>query len=555
MNSPLMVSGDKIYLLGVVTLPVTARTSPKQVTFMTSAYNVILGRTTLNFIRAITSTYHFLMRFPTEQGVSELRGDQATARECYLASLREKMSQETLIIEGLDREEEYLSSPPLLYRVILGEDLYLYLAVSSSTVSSTLIREEDGVQKPVYYISQALRGAKERYPTMEKLGFSLVLFARKLRPYFQAHRIVVLTDQPLRQVFHKQETSGRLMKWSIELGKFDIQYRPRIAIKAQVVEDFVAEFTPSQEDHANICTEVTPHIQRNKETTRTLFVDGSSTAHASGVGLIIISPEGENIAYALRFGFKVTNNKAEYEALIAGLKLAKVIGVEQLIPYTDSQLIAGQVAHKTIRQGYYWPTIQKDATDYVKKCDKCQWFANVPKQPPEEVTPMMGLWPFAQWGMNIIGPLPMGKGQVQYAIVAIDYFTKWIEAKPLASIAETNIRNFAWRSIICRFGIPRVFVTDNGKQFDNMKFKDFCAQLGIKNHYLSPRHPQANGQVEVANRSIFQMIEKKLKDKKGTWPEELPSMLWAYRTMARTPTRETPFLLTFGSEAVVLTEV
>ncbi|XP_059630073.1 uncharacterized protein LOC132273054 [Cornus florida] len=111
MNSPLVgFSGDKVYPLGAVTLPVTTRTSPKQVTFMVDfievdcplAYNVILGRATLNSIRAITSTYHFLMRFPTEHGVGELRGDQATTRECYLTFLREKMSQETMIIERLE---------------------------------------------------------------------------------------------------------------------------------------------------------------------------------------------------------------------------------------------------------------------------------------------------------------------------------------------------------------------------------------------------------------------------------------------------------------------
>ncbi|XP_059638774.1 uncharacterized protein LOC132281055 [Cornus florida] len=102
--------GDKVYPLGAVTFPVTAGTSPKQVTFMVdfivvdcpSAYNIILGRIALNSIRAITSTYHLLIRFPTVHGVGELRGDQATARECYLTSLREKMSQETMIIEELE---------------------------------------------------------------------------------------------------------------------------------------------------------------------------------------------------------------------------------------------------------------------------------------------------------------------------------------------------------------------------------------------------------------------------------------------------------------------
>ena len=140
-------------------------------------------------------------------------------------------------------------------------------------------------------------------------------------------------------------------------------------------------------------------------------------------------------------------------------------------------------------------------------------------------------------------------------VVGIDYFTKWVEAEALATITEKNIRSFVWRCIICRFGIPRVLVSDNGKQFDNDAFQDFCSQLGIMNHYSSPAHPQANGQVEVTNRSLLKIIKTRLEGAKGIWPKELPSVLWAYRTTARTPTGETPFRLTYGNEAVIPTEI
>ena len=125
----------------------------------------------------------------------------------------------------------------------------------------------------------------------------------------------------------------------------------------------------------------------------------------------------------------------------------------------------------------------------------------------------------------------------------------------MATITEKNIRSFVWRCIICRFGIPRVLVSDNGKQFENDSFQDFCSQLGIRNHYSTPAHPQANGQVKVTNRSLLKIIKTRLKGAKGIWPEELPSILWAYRTTARTPTGETLFRLTYGSEAVIPAEV
>ena len=140
-----------------------------------------------------------------------------------------------------------------------------------------------------------------------------------------------------------------------------------------------------------------------------------------------------------------------------------------------------------------------------------------------------------------MGPFPTALRQLKFLVVGIDYFTKWVEAKPLATITEKSIRAFVWRNIICRYGIPRVLVSDNGKQFDNSAFRNFCLELGIKNHYSSPAHPQANGQVEVTNRTLLKIIKTWLEGAKGIWPDELPSVLWAYRMTARTPTGETPF--------------
>ena len=140
-----------------------------------------------------------------------------------------------------------------------------------------------------------------------------------------------------------------------------------------------------------------------------------------------------------------------------------------------------------------------------------------------------------------MGPFLTALRQLKFLVVGIDYFTKWVEAEPLATITEKSIRSFVWRNIICRYVIPGVLVSNNGKQFNNSAFKDFCLKLGIKNHYSSPAHPQANGQVEVTNQTLLKIIKTRLKGAKGIWPDELPSVLWAYRTTVRTPTGETPF--------------
>ena len=216
---------------------------------------------------------------------------------------------------------------------------------------------------------------------------------------------------------------------------------------------------------------------------------------------------------------------------------------------------AQTLAGKVLRQGYYWPTMLKDATDLVKKCRICQEHAKISRLPAEPLTSVTSPWPFQQWGLDILGPLPMGKGQCKFIIVAVDYFTKWAEAEPLATITEQKIRNFVWRAIICRFGVPRALVSDNGKQFDNAKFRDFCAELGIKNYYSSLAHPQSNGQAEVTIRTLKAALKTKLEDLKGSWVEYLPEVLWAYRTTQKSATQETPFALAFGTEAVAPVEV
>ena len=164
-------------------------------------------------------------------------------------------------------------------------------------------------------------------------------------------------------------------------------------------------------------------------------------------------------------------------------------------------------------------------------------------------------WPFAQWGINIVGSFPQGIGKVKFLLVTIDYFTKWVETEALATITKAKIQRFVWNNIICSFGIPRMIISNNGQQFDSQSFGDFCSGLGIKNQFSFPGHPQANGQTELTNWTLLKIIKSKLDNAKRAWPEELPNVLWAYRTTTRTLTGETSFKLTYGTEAVISVEV
>ncbi|XP_020229423.1 uncharacterized protein LOC109810380 [Cajanus cajan] len=443
------------------------------------------------------------------------------------------------------------------------------------------------------------------------------------------------------------------MAWSVELSEFDVSFEPRGPIKSQYLADFVNELTPPG------CFEDEPW---------TMHVDGSSNAQGSGAGVILASPSGIIVEQSLRFGFRASNHQAEYEALLAGMRLATEMGVKKVICWTDSKIVAEQVndnfqvkdsnllqyyhlfqglkdgfsevqvrhilrinneqadqlarlassrkpgqlrttihleispsvtaecmmtnietptwmtmiqnfiihgnlptdpmqarkvrtqtarysvvddelyrrgfstpllkcvndqqadyvmreiheaicgshsrartlAAKLLRAGYYWPTLKGDCAEFVKKCVQCQKHGNLIHASATELHSISSPWPFALWGIDILGPFPIAKGQVKFLLVAVDYFTKWIEAELLACISAANVQKFVCKNVVTRFDIPYTIISDNDLQFTEKKFNSFLENLGIRHRFTSVEHPQSNGPAEAANKVILTKLKKRL---------------------------------------------
>ncbi|XP_022883783.1 uncharacterized protein LOC111400613 [Olea europaea var. sylvestris] len=232
--------------------------------------------------------------------------------------------------------KQTLKSPPILTKPELGDTLYLYLAVSQNAVSGVLVKEVNRGQQPIYYISKVLLDTETSYTLAEQLALALIVAPRKLWQYFQSHPIVVLTNQPLKHILQKPDISGRLLRWTIELGEFDIEFKPRPSIKAQALADFIAELTlrPRGLDSSSSSSIAMWEI----------LIDGASNSSSLGAGVIIISPDMLiNIQCALRFEFEANNNKAEYEAVIIAMELAINLELENIKIYSDSQLVVEQI--------------------------------------------------------------------------------------------------------------------------------------------------------------------------------------------------------------------
>ena len=142
-------------------------------------------------------------------------------------------------------------------------------------------------------------------------------------------------------------------------------------------------------------------------------------------------------------------------------------------------------------------------------------------------------------------------GNKKYLLVGTNYFTKWVKAEPLANIRDVDAKRFVWKNVVTRFGVPHMLISDNGLQFDSKMFRKYCGELGIINRYFTSAYPQGNGQAEVVNKVIVSGLKKRLDDAKGKWVEELPHVLWTYRTTSRRSTGKTHFSLIYGAEAVI----
>jgi hypothetical protein len=240
--------------------------------------------------------------------------------------------------QALAQLKDFLSKPPVLTASRKGEQLLLYLVATTHMVSTAIIvqRQEDGhaypVQRPVYFVSEVLSESKARYQPVQKLLYIVLITSRKLRHYFQEYSISVVTDYPLGDILRNQDATRRISKWAVELGSLNIDFKPSTTIRSQALVVFMAEWRDNQ---LPTPTERPEHW--------VMYFDGSLNLEGAGAGVLLISPTGEQLKYVLQILWKVSNNEAEYEALLHGLRLTTSLGIKRLLVHGDSVVVINQV--------------------------------------------------------------------------------------------------------------------------------------------------------------------------------------------------------------------
>jgi ribonuclease HI len=217
--------------------------------------------------------------------------------------------------------------------------MLLYIAATNQVVSTALAVEraedgkEHGVQRPVYYLSEVLSPTKQRYPHYQQLAYTIYMTGKKLPHYFECHSIIVVASTPVSSILNNPEATGRVLLWGITLRPWEITYQRQSAIKSQVLPDFIAEWT-----------EVSMPKLPNLSNCWTIYVDGSKRVSGARAGVVLVSPQGDKMRYVLRMRFaNPSNNEAEYEAVLDGMRMAKACGATHIKIHGDSNHIAQQI--------------------------------------------------------------------------------------------------------------------------------------------------------------------------------------------------------------------
>ncbi|XP_059635750.1 uncharacterized protein LOC132277926 [Cornus florida] len=264
-----------------------------------------------------------------------------------------------------------MAKAPILSAPKPGEVLIMYLAISSIVTSAVLIQEEGKNHYSIFYTCKTMTDAETRYNKVEKIIQALVHAKRKLRHYFESYNIVVLTNYPMRAILSKLDLSGRITKWAIELSSFDITYEPKVSHKGQTLANFLLEYEDKLEE---------PELP---ELHWELRVDGSSNLTSAGAGIIITTLEGTKLQQSIHLNFPATNNKAEYKALLDGLRLANQLQVKCLKVFSDSQLVVNQVIGKYQPKEERMKTYKEAVESATRRFDQIK-FHQVPQEENSE---------------------------------------------------------------------------------------------------------------------------------------------------------------------------
>nr|GEX26866.1 reverse transcriptase domain-containing protein [Tanacetum cinerariifolium] len=385
-------------------------------------------------------------------------------------------------VEAFQTLKRKLTEAPILIPPDWDMPFELMCDASDYAIGAVLGQCQDKHFRPIHYASKTMTEAESNYTTIKKEMLAVVYAFEKFQSYLIMNKSIVYTDHSaLKYLFAKKDSKARLLQWVLLLQEFTFK-----VVDTKGAENLAAD-----------------HLSRLKN------------PHQN-----VLDPKEINESFPLKTLNMVSTygNQRGHHGL----------------NYT---------AKKVFNSRFYWPSIYRDAQDLVKNCDVCQRQGKISQRDETPQNSIQVCEIFDVWGIDFMGPFPSSR-ENKYILVAVDYLSKWVEAKALPTNDARVVCKFL-KNLFARFGTPRAIISDRGTHFCNDQFAKVMQKYGVTHRLETSYHPQTSGQVEVSNRGLKRILERAVGENHASWSDKLNDALWAFRTTYKTPIGCTPYKLVY----------
>ncbi|GJT14687.1 reverse transcriptase domain-containing protein [Tanacetum coccineum] len=406
--------------------------------------------------------------------------------------------------------KEKLTCAPVIVSPNWNIPFELMCDASDFAIGAVLGQKDGKIFHPIYFASKTLNSAQQKYIVTEKELMAVVFAFDKFTSYLILSKTIVHTDHStLKHLFKKQDAKPRLIRWILLLQEFDIEIKDRKGTE-NVVADHLSRI---KNDETSDDSEVDDNFPR--ETLMEININEPWFADFANYLVGNIIPKGMTYQQKNKFFSDLKHYFWEEPYLF-----------------------------KVCSDGFYWPTIIKEAHTLVRLCEACQRTGNISKRDEMPLNNIQVCEIFDIWGIDFMGPFPKSY-KFEYILVVVDYVSKWAEAQALPTNDARVVVAFL-KKLFCRFGMPKALISDRGTHFCNKIMEKTMKRYGVNHRFSTSYHPQTSGQVENTNRALKRILEKTVKDNPAIWSRKLDDALWAFRTAYKTPTGTTPYKLIYG---------
>ncbi|PWA66127.1 reverse transcriptase domain-containing protein [Artemisia annua] len=457
-------------------------------------------------------------------------------------------------VEAFNILKKKLTEAPILVAPDWDLPFELMCDASDYAIGAVLGQRKTKYFQPIHYASKTMTDTQYHYTTTEKEMLAVIYAFEKFRPYLLLKKCIVYTDHSaLKYLMAKQDAKPRLMRWVLLLQEFNVEIRDKKGAENLAADHLSRLENPHQSDLEK--KEITETF--SLETLGSLLHDQSTpwfadfaNYHAGNfIRKGMSSQQRKKFFKDVKhyywddpYLFRVCADQI-IRRYVNGKEADDILMACHSGP-TGGHHGANYTAKKVFDSGFYWPTIYRDAQDLVKSCDSCQRQGKISQKDEMPQNSIQVCEIFDVWGIDFMGPFPSSRGN-KYILVAVDYLSKWVEAKALPTNDARVVVKFL-KSLFARFGTPRAIISDRGTHFCNDQFAKVMLKYGVTHRLSTAYHPQTSGQVEVSNRGLKRILERTVGENRASWADKLDDALWAFRTAYKTPIGCTPYKLVYG---------